>query len=85
MVHSYQFDGAQPAAAKAVQQEAAEPPEHGAAEGTPQQKKMSLNWLCKFFMEGGATACRNGANVSLLIAFSLSIFMIACSVQVWCC
>jgi hypothetical protein len=33
-------------------------------EGPPQPKKMSLNWLCKFFMEGGSAACRNGANVS---------------------
>ncbi len=32
-------------------------------DGEPPKKKMSLNWLCKFFMEGGASACRNGVNV----------------------
>ena len=32
-------------------------------DGEPPKKKMSLNWLCKFFMEGGAAACRNGINV----------------------
>ena len=40
-------------------------------EGPPQPKKMSLNWLCKFFMEGGSAACRNGANVSPLRAIAL--------------
>ena len=29
---------------------------------------MSMNWLCKFFMEGGASACRNGEKVCRLSA-----------------
>jgi len=29
---------------------------------------MSMNWLCKFFMEGGASACRNGEKVCHLSA-----------------
>ena len=31
-----------------------------AEEAQPEKKKMSTNWLCKFFMAGGKHSCRNG-------------------------